>query len=229
MVRKGTAPAFSLDNIRKAFPRLLEVGYGRAVWSGTQAAAPRCLRGFAGSGMQGTDEWLACGHAMCRTDYAICTLPLHLQPLPTQATSAVCDVLAARCAAGGGECEAEVSEAAMRITLDLIGTTGYGWAWGGSIGLQGLEWRTAMSLRQLWRMQQGCGGAAGVQPLSSSLLCMLYSICCLTALQLHAASPAATTSRRGSTGPASCWRCAGQLALGLHRATCIRFAQGNLR
>lgn len=25
-MRKGTAPAFSPDNIRKAFPRLLEVG-----------------------------------------------------------------------------------------------------------------------------------------------------------------------------------------------------------
>ena len=43
-----------------------------------------------------------------------------------QITSRVCDVLAARCAAGGGGCEVEVSEAAMRITLDLIGLAGYG-------------------------------------------------------------------------------------------------------
>ncbi|PRW59761.1 cytochrome P450 [Chlorella sorokiniana] len=67
LMRKGTAPAFSLDNIRKAFPRLLEI------------------------------------------------------------TDTVCDVLAARCTAGGGACEAEVSETAMRITLDLIGMTGYGY------------------------------------------------------------------------------------------------------
>lgn len=37
------------------------------------------------------------------------------------------DVLAERCAAGGGACEMEVSEVAMRITLDLIGMTGFGW------------------------------------------------------------------------------------------------------
>ena len=49
---------------------------------------------------------------------------LHLHIL--QITSRVCDVLSARCAAGGRGCEVEVSEAAMRITLDLIGMTGYG-------------------------------------------------------------------------------------------------------
>ena len=37
------------------------------------------------------------------------------------------DVLAQCCAAGGGACEMEVSEVAMRITLDLIGMTGFGW------------------------------------------------------------------------------------------------------
>ncbi|PSC71095.1 cytochrome P450 [Micractinium conductrix] len=63
LVRKSTAPAFSLDNIRKAFPLLMRT------------------------------------------------------------TNEVCDVLAARAAANGGEVEAEVAEAGMRITLDVIGQT----------------------------------------------------------------------------------------------------------
>jgi len=41
-----------------------------------------------------------------------------------QVTSEVCDVLAAKVAAG--QQEVEVAEAAMRITLDVIGFTGYG-------------------------------------------------------------------------------------------------------
>ncbi|KAL4429336.1 hypothetical protein ABPG77_005110 [Micractinium sp. CCAP 211/92] len=65
MVRKATAPAFSLDNIRRAFPAVLGVA------------------------------------------------------------SEVCDHLAAQLAAG--QAEVDITDAAMRLLLDVIGQTGYGY------------------------------------------------------------------------------------------------------
>ena len=53
-------------------------------------------------------------------------LPLLAAAAPAQITSELCDVLAAK--VGGDEgATVDVAEAAMRITLDVIGTTGYGY------------------------------------------------------------------------------------------------------
>ncbi len=72
-VRKATAPAFSLDNIRRAFPAVLGVA------------------------------------------------------------SEVCDHLAAQLAAG--QAEVDITDAAMRLLLDVIGQTGYGCGGvGGGVG-----------------------------------------------------------------------------------------------